>query len=69
MLSLEGGIVRGEMVLQGTRLNAKSGKPQKQRITWTPNKDGSVRQHWETSDDDGRAWVNAFDGIYRKINP
>ena len=68
VLSLEGGIVHREMVLQGSRLNAKTGKPQKQRITWTPNADGSVRQHWETSDDDGKTWANAFDGIYRKVH-
>jgi len=67
VLSLEGGIVHREMVLQGSRLNAKTGKPQKQRITWTQNADGSVRQHWETSDDDGKTWANAFDGIYRKV--
>ena len=33
------------------------------RISWTPNPDGSVRQHWETSTD-GAAWTTAFDGRY-----
>jgi hypothetical protein len=69
VLSLEGGIVRSEMVLQGSRLNAKTSKPQKQRIIWTPNADGSVRQHWETSDDGGKTWANAFDGTYRRTSP
>ncbi len=32
-------------------------------ITWTPNADGSVRQHWETSED-GKTWKTAFDGLY-----
>ncbi len=36
------------------------------RITWTPRDDGSVRQHWESSSDDGASWTTAFDGIYRK---
>ena len=33
------------------------------RITWTPNEDGSVRQHWQTRRD-GDAWNTAFDGLY-----
>jgi len=66
VLALEGGIVNGNMVLVGTRKNAKTGKAQQQLITWTPAKDGSVRQHWETSDDGGKTWTTAFDGIYRK---
>ncbi|HET7693965.1 MAG TPA: tetratricopeptide repeat protein, partial [Gemmatimonadota bacterium] len=34
------------------------------RITWTPNPDGSVRQHWETSTDGGATWSTSFDGLY-----
>jgi hypothetical protein len=37
----------------------------KQRITWTPNADGSVRQLWETADSKG-AWSVVFDGTYTK---
>ncbi len=66
VLRLEGGIDQGNMVLLGSQANVQSGKPQQHRITWTPNKDGSVRQHWETSDDGGKTWADAFDGIYRK---
>lgn len=66
VLRLEGGIDKGNIVLTGTKTNAQSGKAQLQRITWTPNNDGSVRQHWETSDDGGKTWADAFDGIYRK---
>ncbi|MEM7482066.1 MAG: tetratricopeptide repeat protein [Acidobacteriota bacterium] len=36
------------------------------RISWTPNQDGTVRQHWETSTDDGKTWTTAFDGLYTK---
>ncbi|MDX1661593.1 MAG: hypothetical protein R3326_07365 [Gemmatimonadota bacterium] len=35
------------------------------RITWTPNEDGSVRQHWEISRDGGESWETGFDGEYR----
>jgi hypothetical protein len=34
------------------------------RITWTPNPDGTVRQHWESSTDGGATWSTAFDGLY-----
>ena len=60
LLLLEGGLRDGAMVLegaQGATLN---------RITWTPNKDGSVRQHWEASADQGKTWQTAFDGLYRR---
>lgn len=36
-----------------------------QRITWTPNPDGSVRQLWQAVADDGSA-ENLFDGLYRR---
>jgi hypothetical protein len=37
----------------------------KQRITWSPNPDGSVRQLWESADSKG-AWIVVFDGRYTK---
>ena len=66
VLYLEGGFANGSMSMQGVRPNAATGKPQRQRITWTPNKDGTVRQHWETSDDDGKSWQTSFDGSYHR---
>lgn len=33
-------------------------------IRWTPNADGSVRQHWRTSTDGGQTWKSLFDGRY-----
>lgn len=62
LLQIDGGWADGKMVLSGT-LPGPDGRPQINRITWTPNKDGSVRQHWETSSD-GQAWSTAFDGHY-----
>ena len=43
-----------------------NGKPQQQRLTFFNNSDGSVRQLWETSDDAGKSWQVAFDGLYKK---
>ena len=64
LLLLEGGLREGRMVLEGS-LPGTDGKPVRQRITWTPNADGTVRQHWETSAADG-VWSTAFDGTYRR---
>ncbi|HEY5550402.1 MAG TPA: hypothetical protein VIK52_00835 [Opitutaceae bacterium] len=65
VLELSGGIVDGKMVLAGRSITAAGGEMQ-QRITWTPNEDGSVRQHWEQSSDGGTTWQTAFDGHYVK---
>lgn len=37
------------------------------QITWTPNVHGTVRQHWQTSKDNGKTWQTAFDGLYTKV--
>ena len=34
------------------------------RLVFTPNEDGSVRQHWTSSTDGGENWQVAFDGNY-----
>ena len=43
--------------------------PAHTRMTFTPHPDGSVRQLWESSDDDGRSWQTAFDGRYVRRKP
>jgi hypothetical protein len=53
------------MVLEGTAPGETGAVPERQRITWTPGPDG-VRQHWESSADDGATWATAFDGRYRR---
>ena len=62
LLLLEGGLRDGKMVLEGQTTEA-GGKITRQRITWTPNADGSVRQFWESTDATGK-WTTAFDGTY-----
>ena len=64
VLELSGGIVNGNMVLTGE--HDVRGRHIMEKITWTPNPDGSVRQHWEQSTDGGKTWTDAFDGLYRK---
>jgi hypothetical protein len=64
LLELNGGFADGKMVMSGTR-PGPDGQAVTNRITWTPNEDGSVRQHWETSTD-GEHWTTAFDGLYAR---
>lgn len=64
LLTLEGRWNGESMILEGLAPNAK-GVMTRQRVTWTPNPDGSVRQLWEAADEKG-AWTVAFDGKYTK---
>jgi hypothetical protein len=65
-LELSGGLnAAGEMVLEGRSIGAGA-KETRERITWTPNADGTVRQHWQQSSDGGATWTTAFDGLYRR---
>ena len=67
LLLLDGGPLDGGMVLEGVApADDDPRRLDRQRITWTPMPDGSVRQHWEVSADDGGAWRTAFDGRYRR---
>ena len=66
LLQLDGGLIDGVMVLSGQR-PARDGTGMTQhRISWTPNPDGSVRQLWEASKDEGGSWTVLFDGLYIK---
>lgn len=65
LLHLTGGLRDGRMVLEG-QTRGRDGKIVRQRITWTPRDDGRVRQLWEQSNDGGKTWYTAFDGLYSK---
>jgi len=64
LLMLEGHWNGKSMVLEGQAPDV-SGAIVRQRITWTPKADGSVRQLWESADAQG-AWSVVFDGSYTK---
>ena len=67
LLTLEGGLADGIMTLQGRSLEREPvQKTTLQRIRWTPQPDGRVRQLWEMSGDDGKTWSVAFDGMYAR---
>ena len=64
LLTIEGRWNGKSMVLEGLAPDS-SGAMVKQRITWTPNADGTLRQLWESTDAKG-AWTVLFDGKYTK---
>lgn len=64
LLTLEGKWDGKSMVLEGLAPDAQ-GALVKQRITWTPGAEGTVRQLWETADAAG-AWSVVFDGRYTR---
>ena len=64
-LLLRGAFDGHAMVLSGDHASPQGGKPVRERITWTRNADGSVRQRWDQSGDGGKTWTVAFDGLYR----
>jgi hypothetical protein len=65
VLELSGGLnAAGAMVMLGA--SSAPNAASLNRVTWTPNADGSVRQFWEVSKDDGKTWSVVFDGRYAK---
>lgn len=67
LLQLEGTYAGGAMTLSG--MAAEAGAPEKrtlQRIRWTREPDGRVRQLWEASENHGKDWKVVFDGWYGK---
>jgi hypothetical protein len=66
-LYIEGGLNEsGAMVLSNRNTPYYTEGSPVNRVTWTPNEDGSVRQHWQSSKDSGKTWATVFDGLYVK---
>lgn len=62
-LDLTGGLDGEDMVLSGER-PGREGDTVTHEIRWTPQEDGTVRQHWRASSDGGETWNDLFVGIY-----
>ena len=62
-LKLKGSWVGNAMVLASAPFKREDGKNYVNRITWTPNKDGTVRQLWEVLQS-GAVVNTVFNGIY-----
>jgi hypothetical protein len=65
LLILDGKFDGTSMTMSGTSVN-QTGTPVLHRISWTPAPDKSVRQHWQSSPDNGKSWSTLFDGKYVK---
>ena len=65
-LQLSGEYSGNQMILASDELKNQKGETHQDRITWTKNEDGSIRQHWEVTKDQGKTWTTAFDGSYKK---
>jgi hypothetical protein len=66
VLELDGHWSDGSMVLEGERPDPQSGARLRHRISWTPNADGSVRQHWQVMKSPQGNWETLFDGLYER---
>ncbi len=66
-LVLKGQLVNGAMVLKSDFVKGKQGDYYN-RVTWTPNKNGSVTQVWDYLNKDGKVIQEAFRGVYKKKN-
>lgn len=64
-LHLKGNRIGNQMILKTDEEMNKDNQPFYHRVTWTLNKDGSVRQLWETITN-GKDITIAFDGLYVK---
>jgi hypothetical protein len=64
-LIMKGQYAGNNMTLTSEPIHNKEGISVTNKITWTNNKDGTVRQLWESKTGDGD-WIVAFDGKYFK---
>ncbi|WP_417448787.1 hypothetical protein [Kordiimonas sp.] len=65
-LDIEGGIKEVSMFMEGTIWHYANGTSAPFRGTWTPNKDGTIRQFFEQYDAEKKAWQPWFDGLYER---
>jgi hypothetical protein len=64
LLVIEGKFSGGAMTMSDAALPGKKDAKAVNEITWTPQPDGTVRQHWRVSADGGKTWSTSFDGKY-----
>ena len=55
------------MILTSDEFTKADGKKYRNRITWTKNEDGTVRQLWEVLGQEGNVSIS-FDGLYKKLD-
>ena len=66
VIDYEGGLDEtGAMVLEGG-ITYRGGQTHDFRGTWTPNEDGTVRQHFEQYNEEAGEWGDWFTGTYTR---
>lgn len=65
-IDYEGEIRDGSMVMEGHIWYYANGQTFPFRGTWTPQEDGTVRQHFEQYNPQTNEWATWFDGIYTR---
>lgn len=65
-LKLKGNRVGNQMILISDEFENVTGEINRNRITWTLNADGTVRQLWEILQSEKVVRI-AFDGLYEKV--
>jgi hypothetical protein len=65
VLDLSGHYADGTLTYLGENRNP-NGTTLRHRLSFHANPDGTVRQLWETSSDNGTTWAVSFDGLYTK---
>lgn len=63
VLRLSGSYADGTMSYTGVTMR-RNGTKVLHRLSFINNANGTVRQFWESSADDGKTWSVAFEGIY-----
>lgn len=64
VIEFTGKVKDGVMYYTATTQNPANGGVTKHKLTFSQNDDGSVRQLWEQSQDDGENWQTVWDGKY-----
>lgn len=68
VIDYEGGLDEtGAMVLEGG-ITYRGGQTHDFRGTWTPNEDGTVRQHFEQYNEEAGEWGDWFTGTYTRAS-
>ena len=65
-IDIEGGLKDSAMALEGTIYYYAQKNSVPFKGTWTPQEDGSVRQHFEQYNAETKEWTTWFDGRYVK---
>lgn len=65
-IDIEGGLKDGAMALEGSIFYYGQKNTVPFKGTWTPQEDGSVRQHFEQFNPETKEWATWFDGRYVK---